>query len=86
MKPKEPFEWTDSCETAFQELKQVMTTTPVLAFPNNVDPFILDTDASVIEWKNMSNFLCVTHPDANTTTVLYRAQGTAGNSHVYMPL
>ena len=40
------FEWTDSCEPAFQELKQVMTTTPVLVFPDNVDPFILDTDAS----------------------------------------
>ena len=34
-KPKEPFEWTRSCETAFQELKHIMTTTPVLAFPNN---------------------------------------------------
>ena len=45
-KPKELFEWTESCETAFQELKHVMTTTPVLPFPNNVDPFILDTDAS----------------------------------------
>ena len=30
----------------FQELKQVMITTPVLAFPNYVDPFIVDTDAS----------------------------------------
>ena len=42
----ELFEWTGSCESAFHELKRVMTTTPVLAFPNNEDPFTLDTDAS----------------------------------------
>ena len=41
-----PFEWTERCEHTFQELKRDMTTTPVLAFPNNEDPFILDTDAS----------------------------------------
>ena len=45
-KPKAPFEWTERCEHAFQQLKRDMTTTPVLAFPNNDDPFILDTDAS----------------------------------------
>ena len=45
-KPRAPFEWTESCEHAFQQLKRDMTTTPVLAFPNNDDPFILDTDAS----------------------------------------
>ena len=45
-KPRTPFEWTEGCEHAFQELKRDMTTTPVLAFPNNEDPFILDTDAS----------------------------------------
>ena len=42
----EVFKWTGACENAFQELKRVMTTTPVLAFPNNEDQFTLDTDAS----------------------------------------
>ena len=44
-KPRAPFEWTERCEHAFQQLKRDMTTTPVLAFPNNDDPFILDADA-----------------------------------------
>ena len=38
--------WTDACEFGFQKLKQEMTTTLVLTFPNNLDMFILDTDAS----------------------------------------
>ena len=33
-------------DPAFRELMHVMTTTPVLAFSNNVDPRILDTDGS----------------------------------------
>ena len=45
-KPWVPFEWTERCEHAFQQLKLDMTITPVLAFPNNDDPFILDTDAA----------------------------------------
>lgn len=48
-KPEEPFEWTELCEAVFQKLKWEMTPTPVLAFPNNVDPFILDTYASDVE-------------------------------------
>ena len=44
-KPRTPFEWTELCETEFQKLKKDMTTTPVLAFPNN-DDSIMDTDTS----------------------------------------
>ena len=45
-KPKSAFEWTDECDVAFNRLKECITTTPVLSFPNPLDPFILDTDAS----------------------------------------
>lgn len=40
------FEWTDQCQEAFETLKELLTTAPVLALPNNSDPLILDTDAS----------------------------------------
>ena len=69
-----------------------MPTKPVLAFPDNVDPFILDIDASdvvivsVTEWNSTSNYLCVAPPDSNTTIVVYHSKGTAGYSHVYTPL
>ena len=31
---------------AFENLKQALTNTPILAYPRNKDSFILDTDAS----------------------------------------
>lgn len=40
------FKWTDECAQAFSTLKQRLTHTPVLAFPDFTKPFTLDTDAS----------------------------------------
>ena len=40
------FRWTDQCDNAFRELKQRLTSAPILAFPDFSQPFILDTDAS----------------------------------------
>ena len=42
------FEWTDECDSAFQELKQKLISAPVLIFPNFNKPFLLDTDGSEI--------------------------------------
>lgn len=43
-----PYEWTPSCEQAFQALKQKLVEAPILAYPSpDPDaPFVLDTDAS----------------------------------------
>ena len=38
--------WTAKCEAAFQELKRLLCSTPVLASPDFEKPFILQTDAS----------------------------------------
>ena len=40
------FQWTNQCDDAFRELKQRLTSAPILAFPDFSQPFILDTDAS----------------------------------------
>lgn len=42
------FNWTDECEQAFIELKSRLTKSPVLAYPDPEQHFILDTDASDI--------------------------------------
>ena len=41
------FVWDDACQSAFEELKRLLTTAPVLAFPQFNHPFILETDASI---------------------------------------
>jgi hypothetical protein len=40
------FEWGQKCEDAFHTLRQHLTTTPVLAQPNNKKPFDVYCDAS----------------------------------------
>ena len=38
--------WDDSCEEAFRELKQRLTTVPILTVPNSDEPYVVVTDAS----------------------------------------
>ena len=40
------FLWTPECESAFQLLKEKLTTAPILAYPKLGQKYILDTDAS----------------------------------------
>ena len=39
-------EWTEECQTAFNKLKDLCTSTPILAYANYRKPFQLQTDAS----------------------------------------
>lgn len=49
LKKDVPFQWTSACERAFQQLKNSLVSSPVLAYPcfNSSDPLVLETDASV---------------------------------------
>jgi hypothetical protein len=40
------FCWTEECQEAFEKLKELLTSTPILAYPNVNNKFCLDTDAS----------------------------------------
>ena len=40
------FTWTKECQESFDDLRNKLTSTPVLAYPNFEQLFILDTDAS----------------------------------------
>ena len=45
-KKEQPFIWTPECDEAFNTMKQMLTTAPILAYPQLDVNFILDTDAS----------------------------------------
>ena len=46
MKKNQSFQWSDQSQVSFVALKEALTLPPVLAMPNDVDTFVLDTDAS----------------------------------------
>jgi len=46
LKKEKKFVWTESCEKSFQELKQSLTTAPVLTLPDIHQDFVIYCDAS----------------------------------------
>ena len=40
------FRWTDEYQHVFEELKSILTTAPVLAYPKPQENFVIETDAS----------------------------------------
>jgi len=39
------FEWTTQCDRAITKLRYGLVSSPILAMPNDTDPFLLDTNA-----------------------------------------
>jgi hypothetical protein len=46
LKEEKKFNWTESCEKRFQELKRRLTTAPVLTLPDIRRDFVVYCDAS----------------------------------------
>ena len=46
--PKAKFEWSEEREEAFKKLIELLTSAPVLGYPQDAGTFILDTDASKV--------------------------------------
>lgn len=46
LRKSETYTWTKQCDEAFNNLKEVLTTPPLLAYPDFSKPFLLTTDAS----------------------------------------
>ena len=59
-KKKHPIDWDNACEESFLKLKELCTSTPVLAFADYSKPFKLHTDASSL---GLGAVLYQTHED-----------------------
>ena len=46
LKKDQKFEWSDTCQHSFEELRQRLTTPPVLALPSGKDDYVVYSDAS----------------------------------------
>ena len=46
LKKDQKFEWSDTCQYSFEELRQRLTTAPVLALPSGKDSYVVNSDAS----------------------------------------
>lgn len=57
---KKVFQWCEKCKQSFQTLKQMLITSPILAFPDSDGEFILDVDASAYGWVSYLNYKMVT--------------------------
>ncbi|CAH1229798.1 RTL1 [Branchiostoma lanceolatum] len=69
------FQWTESCQAAFNTLKRLLTHTPVLSFPDFRHEFVLATDAST---TGIGAVLCQDH--AGTRHVVAYASKTLSKS------
>ena len=66
------FIWNFHCEEAFQKLKEQLTTSPVLAFPNREGQFVLYTDASNV---GIGAVLAQRSPDGGERVISYASKG-----------
>ena len=65
------FHWSAECGTVFQELKALLTSAPVLAYPNFDREFTLETDASV---QGLGAVLSQIQPDSKLHPVAYASR------------
>ena len=77
-KKNEKFHWTPDCQQAraFENLKESLTTAPVLAYPRQDGDLILDTDASQYA---VGSVLSQRQPDGKVWVVAYGSKTL--NSH-----
>ena len=65
------YEWTKQCQNVFESLKDLLTTSPILAFPNFSKGFLLATDASGI---GLGAVLSQVQEDGSTQPIAYASR------------
>ena len=66
-----PFKWDSQHQESFDRLKDALTSSPILAYPNYDKPFILETDASL---KGLGAVLMQEDDDGNYRIISYTSR------------
>ena len=72
----ESFVWKEEHQEAFDNLKEALTTSPVLAYPDFSKPFILETDAS---FKGLGAVLSQKDEKGRMRVIAYASRGLRGS-------
>ena len=73
------FVWTPECDDAFVNLKQLLTTAPVLTFPKFEVPFMLETDASI---QGLGAVLAQRQGDGSVKPVAYASRSLQAHERI----
>ena len=73
---KRNFNWTENCEQSFSQLKAILTSPPVLKYPDQTKTFIVDCDTSnlAIGCVLLQETDGEEHPVAFASTTLNKAE------------
>ena len=63
-----PFRWDSEHQESFDRLKEALTSSPILAYPDYSKPFILETDASL---KGLGAVLTQVDDEGNCHIITY---------------
>ena len=74
------FIWNPECQQAFEQLKELLRTSPVLCFPNFTRPFILETDAS---GTGLGAVLAQQQPDGTIHPIAYASRSLQKHERNY---
>jgi len=74
------FEWSQECQTSFEELKKRLVIPPVLAYPNFDVDFVLETDAS---HQGLGAVLSQKQEDGKLHPIAYASRALSGAEKNY---
>ena len=72
------FEWTETCEAAFQMLKDALCEQPILRYPDSKKPYTLFTDASKYGWAGILTQPHTTEIDGQKVTTNHPVSYVSG--------
>ena len=78
-----PYVWNEATQTAFDGLKQSLTTEPILGIADGVGEFVLDTDASAVAIAGILHQRQIIRGQEKLVVICYGSRGLRGSERNY---